>query len=260
MPVDPKAVIVPKLGNLTIHSASEVGDIWGINMLLYGVSGAGKTTLAASCEDSEYGRKVLYIDCEGGSMSVADRPDVFIFRPTTWQDILAAFKAIRDDPESAFKTIVVDSLTEAQQLAVRFILGNRPPESISQPDWQKINANLLEMTRAFRGLTHSRGINTIFTATERMTENAQTGAVKIGPNLTPQSSNSIQAAVDAVGYLTWNPKTGKRILHLDGDGQFVAKVRQPRTGKLLPRAMEDPSLGALLDSMKGGKPLPKPSA
>jgi phage nucleotide-binding protein len=255
---NPGDVLVPpkKLGSLALTSAADVGGEYGLNLLVYGAIGTGKTTLTASAQDSQWGRDVLFIDLEGGTMSISDRKDIAVYRPMAWEDLIRVYKEIKNATPSPFQTIVVDSLSEVQKLAVKYIIGNKPVDQISQPDWGKANNNLLEMVRAFRELAHTKQINTIFTALERDTVNGQTGAIKTGIDLTPQSAKDVGAAMDMVGYLTWNPKSGKRILHLQGDGKFVAKVRQPKTGKLLPNAMENPSLGALLDALRGGTPIP----
>lgn len=244
-------VVVPKLGALDLLKASEVSNSWGLNILIYGVSGSGKTTLCGSAEDSPYGRDVLYVDLEGGTMSIGDRPNIAVFKPTDWSDIRKVYDALVSDPDHTIKTVVVDSLTEAQGLALRSVAGGK--DLISQQDWGKTNDRILHMVRMFRSLTHTKGVNTVFTALERESKDETTGAIRIGPDLTPGSSRNVAAAMDSVGYLTWNPKTGKRILHLAGDSRFVAKVRQPPTARRVPDRLENPSLADLIDAMRGDK-------
>lgn len=244
-----KTVLIPKLGNLDLLRASDVGQAWGLNILIYGVSGSGKTTLCGTAQDTVNGRDVLYIDLEGGTMSISDRPDIAVYRPKSWADIGNAVRALMQDPDHTFKTVIVDSLSEAQTLALKSVIGDK--EAVTQQDWGKTNDKVLNLVRALRQLTHTRGINTIFTALERENKDEMTGAIRTGPALTPGSSINVGAAVDSIGYLTWNAKTKKRILHLSGDGRFVAKVRQPPTNKRVPDQMEDPSLAVIIDALKG---------
>ena len=245
-----KEVLTPKLGNLKLLLASEVKQAWGLNILIYGKPGVGKTTLCATAQDSPYGRNVLYVDLEGGTMSISDREDIAIFRPTKWEDLRELHKALLDGVDAPYQTVVVDSLTEVQTMALKSITT---ADQITQQQWGLTNNRVLDFVRAMRGLTHSKGINTFFTALVREQKDEQTGAVTVGPALTPGAALNVEAAVDSMGYLTWNPKTGKRILHLDGDGKFTAKVRQPMSNKRIPRAMEDPSMVAILEALRGGE-------
>jgi len=246
-------VVVPKLGGLDLLKASEVGTTWGLNILIYGVSGSGKTTLCGTAQDTKHGRDVLYVDLEGGTMSIGDRPDIAVFKPKDWSDIRKVYEALATDPDHTIKTVVVDSLTEAQTMALRSIAGNK--DLITQQDWGKTNDRILGMVRMFRSLTHTKGINTVFTALERESKDEATGAIRIGPDLTPGSSRNVAAAMDSIGYLTWNPKTGKRLLHLAGDPRFVAKVRQPPSMQVVPNQLENPSLADLIDALRGDKVL-----
>jgi hypothetical protein len=245
-----KTVLTPKLGNLDLLKASDVSQAWGLNILIYGVSGAGKTTLCGTAQDTPNGRNVLYVDLEGGTMSISDRPDVMVFRPSKWSDLQQVHAALLNDETNSFKTVIIDSLTEAQTMCLKGVIGDK--EQVTQQDWGKVNDRLLAMVRAFRSLTHTKGINTIFTALERETRDDATGAVRVGPALTPGSSINVGAAVDSIGYLTWNEKTGQRILHLAGSGKFSAKVRQPMSDKRVPDRMENPSLAVIIDALKGG--------
>jgi len=49
---------LPHLGKFSLMRASDVGQSFGLNLLVYGQSGTGKTTLAASAQDSEFGADV----------------------------------------------------------------------------------------------------------------------------------------------------------------------------------------------------------
>lgn len=245
-----KTVLTPKLGNLNLLKASEVGQVWGLNILLYGVSGAGKTTLCGTAQDTPNGRDVLYVDLEGGTMSISDRPDIMVYRPSQWSDLQRVYDALLSDTDNTFKTVIIDSLSEAQTMCLKSVVGTR--EQVTQQDWGKVNDRLLAMVRAFRTLTHTKGINTIFTALERETRDEATGTVRVGPALTPGSSINVGAAVDSIGYLTWNEKTGQRVLHLAGTNKFSAKVRQPMSVKRVPDKMENPSLAVVIDALKGG--------
>jgi hypothetical protein len=245
--VQPK---LAKLGNLTLIRASDVGQVYGLNLLLYGQSGAGKTTLAASAQDSEYGADVLFLDLEGGTLSLNDRADIAVYRPQTFDEIINVLNTLGRETHT-YKTIVIDSLTEAQVLAQESVVGKGKLELMTQQGWGIVNNKMLTMVRLSRELTHKRNINTIFTALERIDIDQTTQAKSSRPALTPGSYLSITAAVDSVGYLTFSPKDDIRILHFQGTGRFVAKVRQSLTNKRLPKALREPSMVDILAAMRG---------
>lgn len=240
-------VLVPKLGSLDLLSAAEVGGAWGLNILLYGVAGAGKTTLAATAQDSEHGRDVLYIDVEGGTLSISDRADVSVYRPASFADLRKVYDALAAGGHN-FQTVVVDSLSEVQTLAAKEISPRGG--TIDQREWGQINDRVINLVRSFRGLSHSANVNTIFTALEREEKDEATGKVTVRPDLTPGSYRAVTAACDAVGYLTFDPASGKRVLHLEGNGRFVAKTRQPASGTRLPAKVETPTLVPLLAKLR----------
>ena len=58
------------------------------NMLVYGESGVGKTTLAGSADEVAEMRKVLIIDIEGGTLSIRKKfPNVEVVRVKNWPDL-----------------------------------------------------------------------------------------------------------------------------------------------------------------------------
>jgi hypothetical protein len=244
----PNTVLVPRLGNLSLLRASDTKQAWGLNLLLYGSPGAGKTTLCATAQDSPFGADVLFLDVEGGTRSISDRPDIAVYRPTKWEDLREVYESLKAG-EHSFKTVVVDSLTEAQKMAMRAVIGNAPTPDRQQ--WGFINEKLTGLVRAFKDLTSTHQINAVFTALVKEEKDVLTGGVMARPAMTPGSSLDITAAVDNVGYLTKDDK-GKRILYLDGQKGFLAKTREPVKHRLLPNAFEDPTLVDVLAALRSG--------
>jgi hypothetical protein len=86
-----------------------------INLLVYGKSGLGKTTLAGSADAVPEMRPVLFIDVEGGTESLRHSyPNVSVVRVTSWQEMTNLFNVLRRG-NSGFNTVVLDSLTEIQK-------------------------------------------------------------------------------------------------------------------------------------------------
>ena len=252
MPIDAqKTVLKPFPNGLRRMSAREVTDAYGLNMVLFGVPGTGKTTLAATAQDSEYGANVLFIDVEGGTRSIADRVDVDVVRPDTVGDVKNVYDWLVSEPNHGYKTIVIDTLSELQRVGMKEILAtSKTPDQPGWPEWGKSTEQMMRMVRAFRNLSQTKGWNVIFTAHATEQKDAVTGSILIRPNLTPKATEMVCGAVDVIGYLTREPN-GTRRLRMEPNNQIVAKYRQPLTGNRLPTMIDNPSLVTMLEHLRG---------
>jgi hypothetical protein len=230
-------------------------DALGLNMLLYGNAGVGKTTLITSAQDHSDGANVLLIDVEGGTRSVAHRTDIHVIIPTHFGQFREIFEWLANG-EHPYKTIGIDSLTEAQALGLKQIMGSRAGvETPELRDWGKSNEQIQILVRNFRTLSRIKGFNVVFTARTAEILDKATEMILRRPMLTPKAAEAVSATVDAVGYLEMNLKTKEgqpaRRLRLQGTPYIDAKVRQAPTGPILPPVVEDPSLPKLLDFLNG---------
>lgn len=247
-------VITPKDKFL---KASEIVDHWGMNMILFGVAGVGKTTLAASAQDSPYGKDVLFIDVEGGTRSIADRSDITVAQPSSIGDVKEIYDWLVSDKTHTFQTIVIDTLSELQRLGLAEIMRTaKDPEWPGIQDWGRSTEQVTRLVRAFRLLSQEKGWNVIFTTHANEQKDEVTGAVLIRPNLTPSATVQACGVVDVVGYLTMNSE-GVRTLLLKPTRTVTAKYRQPLQGPRLPDMIENPSLVEILAHLRGEKKLPE---
>ena len=107
------------LGGLKVQPAGERPQV--LNMLVYGDPGVGKTVLAGSASQVEAMSPVLFIDVEGGTMSLRNRyPDVEVVRVSSWSDMTSLYNDIANT--DSYKTIVLDSLTEIQKFSMYNIM------------------------------------------------------------------------------------------------------------------------------------------
>lgn len=255
-----KTVITPSKGSRKsiadkMRAASDIPDAWGLNMVLFGSPGVGKTTLAATAQDSPYGRNVLFIDVEGGTRSIADRTDIMVVQPESFDEVRDVFEWIMTEPDHGFQTFVIDTLVELQSVGMRDIMMTaKDPDYPGLQDWGKSTEQISRLVRAFRSLAQTRGWNVIFTAHAREQKDEVDGRIYVRPNLTPKVTERIGGTVDVVGFLT-KEDDGTRLLQLDPTRRVMSKYRQPLTGKRLPPVIKDPSLVAILSHLRGDKPI-----
>lgn len=243
-----KPVFQPSKFNERFLKPTQVNDKWGINLVVYGPAGVGKTTFAASAQDSEYGKDVLFIDVEGGVRSIADRDDITVFRPESFDEIRDLYLELKSG-SLPFKTVVVDSIGEAQALGLTTILRSSKTGITSLQDYGKSNEQITGFVRGLRGMAQSNGINVVFTALAVETKDETTGAVLTRPALTPKARETIIGAVDMCGYLTQN-RDGTRVLKFAPHPNYEAKLRQPMGGEQIPLEIVNPKMSDLLDIMR----------
>ena len=97
-----------------------------INLLVYGPSGVGKTVFGGSHE------RVLFIAVEKGTVSAKRMGSKGKVWPVhEWNDLEAAYSWLMDNPDE-FEWVVLDSITEMQQMAIRDILKKANEENSSR--------------------------------------------------------------------------------------------------------------------------------
>lgn len=235
--------------------AKDLKGALGINMVIFGHGGAGKTTLACTAQDSENGRDVLLIDVDRGVESVSDRDDVDVLQPSNWTELNAILQWIKKqgDDVKGYRTIVFDSLTSMYDLILKNILKSSPtPDMPSQPEYGKANMALQQVVQEMRALG-DKGINTIFIAHAKEEQDQGSQMVLIRLALTPGVTNNIMRVVDHVGFLMVDPVSGNRKLVLKNTVKIIAKFRQPRTGPQLSLELVNPSMGAIIDHVRAAR-------
>jgi hypothetical protein len=173
-------------------------------------------------------------------------------RPLIWTDI----QKIYDDlwrGRHPFKTVVVDSVTEAQELNKAHLAGYGSQVDIGAdlPRFEEWNETTAQMRRFFRAFRDLR-MNTICTALayedpDPRTAKSENPRMIIRPNLSKKLRGEVPAFFDVVLYMYSKARgsANTRFVQTDKDNYVAAKSRIPG----IPLAIQDPTIENLYDML-----------
>lgn len=174
-----------------IKKAVELEITANVKVMIFGVAGAGKTTLALSSPDP------LLLDFDGGVKRVNREhvANVDIVQVSSWKDI----KDLFNEDLTPYKTIVVDTIGKMMDFIIAYCCDNRQP---SIKDWGRINAEFQWFSRALNNLNKH-----IVYVAHRDTRKEGDENVFI-PALREKSYNAIVTELDLLGYYEVKNKNG----------------------------------------------------
>lgn len=252
-------------------------------MLIYGPPGGGKTTLAASSADIPEMRDILLLSIESGDMSILDNerilnPGLIMEVPLTnfgavdvVKDWLVAHCTFRDQNNleklamleervtgvkpttpKKFQTVILDSLSELDNLSLQGILGITEHMSLDSDmpsaEWTHYKQNNSRMQMLVRQL-RNLPMNVIMTSHSKYVQDEQK-KMHFSPALTGQLKDQVQGFVDVVGFLTSSTPTedapAPRRLYVQPINKIDAKNRWSSYKKAY---FEDPTMTTILQAV-----------
>lgn len=235
-----------------------------LNILLYGRSGTGKTTIIGTAP-----KPLLILDIrEKGTTSIRKTPGVFVLPIDSWKDFEEAYWYIVSNPKE-YKTIAIDTVTQLQDYALSEVRGTSEG-LVSRKSWGEASSLLKSWIMLYRDLPQ----NLIFTAQDRKTKGEEDDSdednsimPEIGPYVMPSVAKILNAAVDVIG-MTFVRERIKKIKPLKKGGKeteksiieyclrtgahpiFLTKFRSPVTDgedTKIPDVMVNPTYNEILE-------------
>jgi ABC-type dipeptide/oligopeptide/nickel transport system ATPase component len=251
--MSPAEVLTPRtLAGLRVERVQQRSQF--LNVLIYGESGTGKTTLAGSADAVPQMRPVLVVDIEGGTESLRNTyPEVDTVRVTNWKEMQAVYDTLHSGRHD-YNTVILDSLTEIQKFNMYQIMEDllrdnpdRDPDVPSMREWGKNIEQIRRFVRAFRDLQ----MHSIFTALDRVEKDPRTGVMNHLPMLSGKLASEVAAFLDIVVYY-YTKQVGQgdeaetlRLLLTRKTETIVAKDRSGN----LPMIVQQPTMAELFRLM-----------
>lgn len=237
---------------------------------IYGRSGTGKTTFASS-----FPKPILVLDIgDQGTDSIADVEDVFVKEIGSWEQLVEEYYHLKENPHG-FKTVVFDTITQAQQMCMKHVVTDKRKSTervgdwgtMTRREWGDVVGMMKDQIVDFRDLP----LEVVFLAQERAsvtedeTENPDNMIIpEVGPAVTKGIATTLNAAVSVIGNTfvrqerytkTINGKSVERVrpqysLRLGPNSVYTTKIRKPKSIRA-PDSIDDPTYKDVIDIIKG---------
>lgn len=232
--------------------------------VVYGRSGTGKTTLAAT-----FPPPVLLLDVnDKGTDSVIGVKSLDIMDITEWEQLdEEVYWFLKQHPDK-YSTVIIDTVTQAQEMRMRAILDKKKSTkrtgewgSMTRQEFGAVSSAMKSMITNYRDLP----MNVVFTAQQRVShadEDSDTSIEpEIGPQLMPSIASHMNASVSIIANMFIRESTMKlpkggtstKIQHcmfLGPNAIRVTKTRKARDTKV-PPILVDPVYADIIEAIGG---------
>lgn len=239
---------------------------------IYGGPGTGKTTLAGS-----FPAPILLLDFnEKGTDSVVDVKDLDVAQIKTRAQLEAIYWALKrgtlrsKKSKKPYKTIVWDTVTQAQQMIIEDVSGSDEPMSfgtLSRQEWGEVSGSLKKYIVDFRDLD----MESLFLCQQRIftprDDEVDDGNIttEVGPALQPAVATTLNSCVNFIGQTFKRLKITKKevgkgktikikkiqhCLLVGPDETRSSKIRKPKS-VVPPEFLINPTYAGLIEAIEG---------
>lgn len=249
---------IGSVGGLKTRKAGEDSSLPSI--CIYGGSGVGKTTLAATAYDVPEMNPILHLNIENGTGSIRTLyPDLDIIDITKFSELQSVYNDLYKQRDygnqtcAGYKTVILDNLTEGQKKGMEHIFEkeNLQSQGISFTEfmmptfanggWNISSEQMRKLIRAFRELP----CYIVFVAWEIDIDKSDARHLWT-PAFTNKLANEAPGMMNDV-YRYYFDKEGVRTLGTSREKDRICKDRT----RLLPREIPNPTMQLLYDYWNG---------
>lgn len=219
---------------MKISNTKNISATSALKMVVYGMSGVGKTSLAKTI-----GEPTLLISAESGLLTLAGADiDVIDISQDDNGNVIPKEKRIgrlgevyqfllSDEAKKKYRWVFIDSLTEISQNLVECLQAEFPDRKDSLVLYGENSKRLRSLVKSFRDLPH---YNVIFTALS-VIDKDESGMRFTTIDLVGNFASKLPGFFDEVFFMSVD-KDGKRFLVTESTDRAVAKDRSGRLDKL----------------------------
>lgn len=182
-----------------------------IKCLIYGSSGSGKTTFAASAPNP------IFASSEKWLMSIRKYAPAYTEINSLW-DLKELLKFLREEKHD-FKTVIIDSITEINDI-IKNAIEKKSGRGMQLQDWWTLWKEIKSILRDFRDLP----MHVIFIAQETIDKD-EDKISKILPSLNGKSATDIAYYMDVVWYVYIDKKDWLRKINTSPNSYYLSKDR-----------------------------------
>jgi hypothetical protein len=210
-----------------------------------------------------------------GTDSIADHDDIDLKEVEGWEDFEETYYFLKENPKR-YKTIVIDTITQLQQMCLEYVMRDKKKEgsrlgdwgTLTKRDWGEASGLMKDWIVNYRNLP----LEVVFLAQERVTtvdedesENPDNMITpEVGPHVMASVRVALNAAVSVIGNTFIRLRRykkeikGKKIskeetrycLRIGPSPVYDTKIRKPKSVPP-PAFIEDPSYRDVIEIIKG---------
>lgn len=224
-------------------------------IFLYGESGAGKTTLVGTLQDTKLGDPTLLLDCDAGADSIAHRT-IDRVELDNWPKTERVIRSLLRNCD--YKSISLDHMTKVIDRCLLDIKARRPSVKDPRQWYSELTDKIVPIISDLQDLAWKNEIICVVIWQQgEILEN--TGTRRRTLSGTPKILERSIWIPDIICHLSVERDPSEtRKLSFAGTATALAKFRRPQNAvsMSIPKEVWNPSLAEILDCLIGGVPFP----